>query len=114
MKFYLDEDLSPTVAELARDRGVDAISVHEVGATGLSDWEQLDRAASAGRCLVTRNRDDFVRLTVEYYAAGRPHRGVLIIPYTLPADQFSRLADALVAYAAHRPGDAPEYTIDFL
>jgi predicted nuclease of predicted toxin-antitoxin system len=114
VKFYLDEDLSPTVAELARGRGADAASAHEVGATGLSDSEQLDRAAGDGRCLVTRNRDDFVRLTVEYYAAHRPHLGVLIVPYTLPADQFSRLADALVAYAAARPGDAPEYSIDFL
>lgn len=114
MRFYLDEDLSPKVAELARDRGVDAVSVHEIGATGLSDWDQLERAASEGRCLVTRNRDDFVRLTVDYYAARCPHRGVLIVPYTVPADQFSRLADALVAYAAGRPGDAPEYSIDFL
>jgi len=39
---------------------------------------------------------------------------VLIIPYTLPADQFARLADALAAYAAHRASHAPEYSIDFL
>lgn len=37
MRFYLNEDLSPKVAELARDRGVDAVSVHEIGAAGLSD-----------------------------------------------------------------------------
>lgn len=114
MRFYLDEDLSPTVAELARARGVDTVSVHEVGTTGLSDWEQLDRAASDGRCVVTRNRDDFIRLTVEYFMAHRPHRGILIVPHTVPADHFSGLADALVAYAADHPGDAPPYTIDFL
>ena len=114
MKFYLDEDLSPKIADLARARGVDAVSVHEAGATGLSDWEQLEGAAADGRCVVTRNRDDFIRLTVEYYAARRPHRGVLIVTYSLPADQFSRLADALVAYAAERSGDAPEYSVDFI
>jgi len=37
------------MAELLRERGQDAISVHEIGAQGQSDWEQLERAQQDGR-----------------------------------------------------------------
>jgi predicted nuclease of predicted toxin-antitoxin system len=114
VKYYLDEDLSQTIAELVRARGIDAHSVHEVGTEGDSDAEQLDRAAREGRCVVTRNRDDFIHLTVEFFQAQRPHCGVLIVTKRFPGDRFAAIAAALVKYAQRHPHGLPSYTVDFL
>src|SRR5690242_16357996 len=58
-RLYLDEDVIPEVARLLRARGIDVISVHEVGATGLSDEQQLERATAEDRVLLTNNYRDF-------------------------------------------------------
>jgi predicted nuclease of predicted toxin-antitoxin system len=114
VKFYLDEDLSPKIAGIPRKGGMDALSAHEAGMCEASDQRQLDFAATEKRCLVTRNRDDFIRLTVRFFNDQRPHCGVLIVPYTLPGDQFSRIASLIKKFSSsHQKGLAP-YSIAFL
>ena len=114
MKFYLDEDISPKVSEVLRNNNVDALSAHEVGMIQATDLEQLEFAAKNLRVMVTRNRNDFIRLTVRFFNEMRPHCGVLILPHTLPGDRFARIANAICAYAEAHPTGLPEYTVDFL
>jgi len=114
VKLYLDEDISPKIAELVRRRGIDCISAHDVGMTGQSDVDQLKFAAKQRRVLVTRNRDDFIRLTVRFFNDHLPHSGVLIIPHSYPGDKFSLLANALSSYCIGHPRGMQSYTIDFL
>ncbi len=114
MKFYLDEDLSPKIAENLRKNGVDALSAHGAGMLEASDRKQLEFAAREKRCLVTRNRDDFIRLTTQFFNDHRPHYGILIVPHTIPGDQFSRMAHLIKIFASNNPSGLESYTIAFL
>lgn len=115
MKYYLDEDLSPKIAEILRKSHIDAISAHEVGMLQATDMEQLERASSEGRCLVTRNRNDFILLTVQFFNEHRLHAGILIVPHTLPGDNFLRIAKAIIKHhLKHGKSKMGSYAIDFL
>lgn len=114
MKFYLDEDLSPKIAEILRRSGIDTLSAYEAGMCEVSDRRQLEFAATEKRCLVTRNRDDFIRLTVQFFNDQRPHGGVLIVPYTLPGDQFSRIANLIKKFSSSHQKRMAPYSIAFL
>ncbi len=116
MRFLLDEDLAPAIAEIARGRGLDVVSVHEVDRRQYTDEEQLRYAAAQGRVLITRNRDDFIRLTVACFHAAAPHPGVLIVPWSLPNRKPEQVVRALTHWLDRRPTESVsmEYLIDFL
>ena len=114
MKFYLDEDLSPKIAEVLRKLGADGLSAHEAEMTGASDEEQLDFAARDSRCLVTFNRNDFIMLTRLYLDSNRTHCGVIIVPHTFKGNEFRRIAEALSSFASLNPEGLPPYTVAFL
>lgn len=114
MKFYLDEDLSGRIAGIARGMGVDIVTAHECGNLGSDDETHLLAAARAGRCLVTRNRDHFVALSVRFFQEELPHAGVLVVPYTMPADRFSAVAAAISQYDRDHPGGISPYGFDYL
>ncbi len=113
LRFLLDEDLNPAVAQIGRGLGLDAISVHEIDRRGFSDEDQFRFAISAGRTFVTRNRDDFLRLTRSFFQAGEAHPGLLIVPYSLPNDHPEHIAHALERWV-RRLGDPGPYFVDFL
>lgn len=117
MKFLLDENLPPKAAEISRALGLEAVSVHELGRFGLSDREQLRYSAREERVLITRNRDDFRALTLEFYRAGEAHRSVLVVGRRLPNNRPERLAHALKRWTderAGRPESFGPYVFDFL
>lgn len=115
MRFLLDEDLPPEAARAARGLGLDALSIHELARTGLSGEEQLTFAASEKRILATRNRDDFIALTRTFYATGRAHAGVLIVPRSYPNRRPEAIAHALAAWRQRYGSSGPgQGFLDFL
>ena len=104
MKLYLDEDLSPRVAALLRQRGLDAVSVHEAGHGGGLDLEQVRVATRESRCLVTRNVADFVEIVRDLVNRQESHAGIMLVPASFRGDEFAILAEAIVQQAAAHPG----------
>lgn len=119
MRFLLDENIHPRVAEAAWEEDVDAVSVVDLRRRGLADREQLEFAAEQGRIMVTRNRGDYIHWTREFYHAGEPHAGVLLVADGLPNDQPENIARALRRWALAYGGfseddDFGPYHVDFL
>ena len=114
MKLYLDEDISPKVSVILRKKGMDAVSAHETGMLEASDEEQLSCAATEGRAMVTRNRDDFITLTVHFFEALKQHKGLIIVPHTIPGPGFSKLAALLTKFSKGHSRGLGSYTIEFL
>ena len=86
--FLLDEDVNPSAAEIARGLDLDVVSVHEIGRRGLHDWEQLEFAVSEHRTIVTRNRDDFVKLTF----AARKGDAETNVEQIIPLERIKRIS----------------------
>ena len=97
--FYLDEDLSPIIARMGRDRGLDVISCHEVGNQELTDPEQLAFSTAEGRCLVTGNGRDFEPIANELFVRGESHAGVAAVPGMWRRNDYARIVQALVTLA---------------
>lgn len=57
MKFLVDANVSPRVADLLRVAGHDAVAVREIGLQHSSDDELLDRAVADGRIVVSHDTD---------------------------------------------------------
>lgn len=76
MKFLIDEDLSPKVAQQLRDaEGLDVVHVRDRNMLGDSDHVVLERAYLEDRILITANVKDFQRLA----RARELHPGIVFV-----------------------------------
>jgi len=79
VRFYTDEHVPRAVVRGLRQRGVDVLTVAEVGLIGAPDVEHL-RFALRTRRVVFSQDDDFLRLA----AADEPHAGIVYAPQHTP------------------------------
>lgn len=116
MKALLDEHLSGRIAQLLRERGLDAQAVVErADLLQASDAQIMDAAQREGRAVVTNNIKDFRPLAAERLAAGHGHAGVILLPArrSRGRDATGWLADAIeTVMRAHPAGlDGTEHWI---
>lgn len=72
ISLYLDENLTPKIAAQLRQKGIDVVTVLELGLTGDTDVNHLVRATAMERVLVTADID-FLRLAAD----GMEHTGIV-------------------------------------
>lgn len=81
MRALLDEQLSPQIAVLLRQRGYDVVAVADrADLVGRSDRIVLEAASAERRAVVTNNIKDFRPLATEWLARGRAHGGLILLP----------------------------------
>ncbi len=114
MRFYLDEDLSPRIAEWLRRRGINAVSAFEVGNIQLSDRDQLAYATREGRCLVTRNARHFVVLSHEAVRQQKAHAGIIVCPSSVRGSEIRAIAIRLIQAARQFPDGLGSYDVLYL
>lgn len=95
MRLYLDENLSPHIADILRADGIDAISAFEAGNSRLDDHAQLRYAIAERRALVTTDVKDFLMLAREAVAANVDHEGIILTPKSFATDEFTAIARAI-------------------
>ena len=71
IRFHLDENCNPAIADGLRRRSADVTTTPDAGLIRAADDVQLAHALSKGRVIFTQDRD-FLRL----HAAGTAHSGI--------------------------------------
>lgn len=79
IRLFIDEDsMDQRFVSALRARGVDVITVGEMGTTSFTDEDQLILATEQQRVLYTFNVGDFCQLHNIYMAESRTHTGIVI------------------------------------
>ncbi len=81
MKALLDEQLSPQIAVLLRQVGLDVEAVADrPDLVGRSDMVIFEVAGREDRAVITNNIKDFRPLAAQWLAQGRVHGGLILLP----------------------------------
>jgi predicted transcriptional regulator len=111
VKVLLDEQLSPQIARLLRERGLDAQAIVErTDLPQAPDHEVIEIASREQRAVMTNNVKDFRPLAAERIANGRGHAGLILhpAPRGRSRDATGLLADAIVAAVRAHPDGIPD------
>jgi Domain of unknown function (DUF5615) len=98
VKALLDEQLSPLIASLLRDRGLDVVAaVERSDLIEASDREVVETAMREQRAVVTNDIKDFRPIAAERLTNGRGHAGLILLPASRSRsrDATGALTDAI-------------------
>jgi predicted nuclease of predicted toxin-antitoxin system len=91
MRFFIDEDLSPSLASECHEAGYDATSSRDRGRLGGKDHEVAELCLSEERILVTNNAADFLELAKNKGL----HPGLIFMPLATAAQERAWIKAAI-------------------
>ncbi len=106
MKALLDEQLSPQIAVLLRQVGLDVEAVADrPDLVGRSDMVIFEVACREDRAVITNNIKDFRPLAAQWLAQGRVHGGLILLPSarTRTRAATTMLADRIASILQDNP-----------
>ncbi|HUB42002.1 MAG TPA: DUF5615 family PIN-like protein [Streptosporangiaceae bacterium] len=106
MKALLDEQLSPEIAALLRQAGLDVDAVADrPDLIGRSDMRIFEVACNEDRAVITNNIKDFRPLAAQRLAQGRIHAGLILLPSprTRTRAAVAMLADRIASVLPDNP-----------
>jgi len=106
VKALVDEQLSPQIAALLRQAGLDVEAVADrPDLTGRSDMHIFEVACSEDRAVITNNIKDFRPLAAQWLAQGRVHAGLILLPSsrTRTRAAITMLADRIASILRDNP-----------
>jgi uncharacterized protein with PIN domain len=111
IRLYLDEDAeSNRLLQALRIRGVDVVTVAEVGMISCSDEEQLNWALTNQRVIYSFNLGDFYRLHTILLEREESHAGIILAQQGYyVGEQMRRLLKIIAAKSAQEMQNQVEF-----
>jgi hypothetical protein len=106
VKALVDEQLSPQIAALLRQAGLDVEAVADrPDLIGRSDMVIFEVACTEDRAVITNNIKDFRPLAAQWLAQGHVHAGLILLPSsrTRTRAAITMLADRIASILRDNP-----------
>jgi predicted nuclease of predicted toxin-antitoxin system len=110
VRLWFDEDLSPTLVQVANELGHEATCSRDRGMLGSKDRDLRLRVQDEGCVLVTDNAADFRPM----YARQEIHPGLIVMPAEYGREMQQHLARAVLDFVAKAAVDVAESAADFM
>jgi predicted nuclease of predicted toxin-antitoxin system len=110
VRLWFDEDLSPTLVQVAHDLGFEATCNRDRGALGAKDPELRSLVQRESFVFVTDNASDFRPM----YARDEVHPGLIAMPADCGRERQRQLAGAVIRWIGQEAASSGETHADFM
>jgi predicted nuclease of predicted toxin-antitoxin system len=110
VRLWFDEDLSPTLVQVAHEHGLEATCNRDRGVLGHKDDQLRQLVQSQGYVLVTDNASDFRPM----YGRDELHPGMIVIPGGDGRARQQQLVRAVIAWILNAAGESAQTEAVFM